>query len=158
MYFKKIRPSTTCLYSAASMLLRSLSAVSQSLASNPRFAAVPFVGLALVAFFFAMLLRRGVVSVVPNEAVSIRSQQMPIQSLLRRQPSKVLTIHESDEIRPAWPPVTNQPPRTFDDDLTHNAVTFAVRTQRLKILTLSPNLALRRSMASGGESRLNTNC
>ena len=42
--FRKIRPSTTCLYSAASMLLRSLSAVSQSLASKPR--------LALESFFF----------------------------------------------------------------------------------------------------------
>ena len=38
MYLRKIRPSTTCLYSAASMLLRSLSAVSQSLASKPRLA------------------------------------------------------------------------------------------------------------------------
>src|SRR5882724_2739401 len=35
MYLRKIRPRTTCLYSAASMLLRSLSAVSQSLASKP---------------------------------------------------------------------------------------------------------------------------
>src|SRR6202011_194831 len=38
MYFKKMRPRTTCLYSAASMLLRSLSAASQSLASKPRLA------------------------------------------------------------------------------------------------------------------------
>ena len=38
MYLRKIRPRTTCLYSAASMLLRSLSAASQSLASKPRFA------------------------------------------------------------------------------------------------------------------------
>ena len=38
-------PRTTCLYSAASMLLRSLSAASQSLASNPRLApVVPGVG------------------------------------------------------------------------------------------------------------------
>ena len=35
---EKLRPRTTCLYSAASMLLRSLSAVSQSFASNPRLA------------------------------------------------------------------------------------------------------------------------
>src|SRR5438477_8068293 len=35
MYLRKMRPRTTCLYSAASMLLRSLSAVSQSLASKP---------------------------------------------------------------------------------------------------------------------------
>src|SRR5690348_3628192 len=41
MYFRKIRPSTTCLYSAASMLLRSLSAASHSLASKPRLAPLP---------------------------------------------------------------------------------------------------------------------
>ena len=35
MYLRKMRPRTTCLYSAASMLLRSLSAVSQSVASKP---------------------------------------------------------------------------------------------------------------------------
>ena len=35
MYLRKIRPRTTCLYSAASMLERSLSAASQSLASKP---------------------------------------------------------------------------------------------------------------------------
>ena len=38
MYFRKMRPRTTCLYSAASMLLPSLSAVSQSLASKSRLA------------------------------------------------------------------------------------------------------------------------
>ena len=38
MYLRKIRPRTTCLYSAASMLLRSLSAASQSLASKPMLA------------------------------------------------------------------------------------------------------------------------
>src|SRR5882724_6202664 len=38
MYLRKISPRTTCLYSAASMLLRSLSAASQSLASKPRLA------------------------------------------------------------------------------------------------------------------------
>jgi hypothetical protein len=38
MYFKKIKPSTTCLYSAASILLRSLSAVSQSFCSKPMLA------------------------------------------------------------------------------------------------------------------------
>src|SRR5439155_11130070 len=42
MYFKKISPRTTCLYSAASMLLRSASAACQSLASKPRFAPVSF--------------------------------------------------------------------------------------------------------------------
>src|SRR3989337_419344 len=35
MYFRKMRPRTTFLYSAASMLSRSLSAACQSLASNP---------------------------------------------------------------------------------------------------------------------------
>src|SRR5207247_909305 len=35
MYLRKMSPRTTCLYSAASMLLRSLSAASQSLASKP---------------------------------------------------------------------------------------------------------------------------
>src|SRR4051812_35689303 len=39
MYLRKMRPRTTCLYSAASMLLRSLSAASQSLASKPTLAA-----------------------------------------------------------------------------------------------------------------------
>ena len=42
MYLRKIRPRTTCLYSAASMLLRSLSAASQSLASKPRLAELLF--------------------------------------------------------------------------------------------------------------------
>ena len=41
MYLRKISPRTTCLYSAASMLLRILSAASQSLASNPRLAPLP---------------------------------------------------------------------------------------------------------------------
>src|SRR3989338_6773685 len=40
MYLRKIRPRTTCLYSAASMLLRSASAAAQSLASSPRVAVV----------------------------------------------------------------------------------------------------------------------
>src|SRR5437899_1260795 len=35
MYFRKIRPRMTCLYSAASRLPRSLSAVAQSVASKP---------------------------------------------------------------------------------------------------------------------------
>ena len=38
MYLRKMGPRTVCLYSAVSMLLRSLSAASQSLASNPRLA------------------------------------------------------------------------------------------------------------------------
>ena len=46
MYLRKIRPRTTCLYSAASMLLRSASAAAQSLASKPR--------LAVVSFFFGI--------------------------------------------------------------------------------------------------------
>ena len=40
MYLRKIRPRTTCLYSAASMLLRRASAACQSFASKPRFAPV----------------------------------------------------------------------------------------------------------------------
>jgi hypothetical protein len=36
MYLRKISPSTTCLYSAASMLLRSASAAAQSFDSNPK--------------------------------------------------------------------------------------------------------------------------
>src|SRR5256886_13384196 len=36
MYFRKMRPRTTCLYSAASRLPRSLSAVAQRVASKPR--------------------------------------------------------------------------------------------------------------------------
>jgi hypothetical protein len=42
MYFRKMRPRTTCLYSAASMLLRILSAAAHSVASKPRFAPFPF--------------------------------------------------------------------------------------------------------------------
>src|SRR5947207_2236350 len=38
MHLRKMRPRTTCLYSAASMLLRNLSAASQSLASKPMLA------------------------------------------------------------------------------------------------------------------------
>src|SRR5712692_5856472 len=38
MYLRKMRPRTTCLYSAASMLLRSLSAACQSLGSKPMLA------------------------------------------------------------------------------------------------------------------------
>ena len=51
MYLRKIRPRTTCLYSAASMLLRSASAAAQSLASKPRGPPVfwPFVDLEPVA-------------------------------------------------------------------------------------------------------------
>ena len=37
-----MRARTTCLYSAASRLLRSLSAASQSFASNPRAAPLPW--------------------------------------------------------------------------------------------------------------------
>src|SRR5436190_5436537 len=42
MYLRKIRPRTTCLYSAASMLLRSLSAASQSFCSKPILAELLF--------------------------------------------------------------------------------------------------------------------
>src|SRR5712691_2667060 len=38
MYFKNTSPSTTCLYSAASMCPRSLSAAAQSFSSKPRLA------------------------------------------------------------------------------------------------------------------------
>ena len=48
MYLRKISPRTMCLYSAASMLLRSLSAAAHKVVSNPRFAP-PFVFL-LVRF------------------------------------------------------------------------------------------------------------
>src|SRR6266566_5247836 len=47
MYLRKIRPRTTCLYSAASMLLRSASAAAQSLASKPI--------VAVVLLFFDLL-------------------------------------------------------------------------------------------------------
>ncbi len=50
MYLRKISPRTTCLYSAASMLLRSASAAAQSLASKPRLAVVS----ALLVLPFAM--------------------------------------------------------------------------------------------------------
>src|SRR5687767_75248 len=50
MYLRKIRPRTTCLYSAASMLLRSASAEAQSLASKPRLAVVSW----FLVFVFAM--------------------------------------------------------------------------------------------------------
>ena len=41
MYLRKIRPRTTCLYSAASMWPRSLSAACQSFSSKPRLAPLP---------------------------------------------------------------------------------------------------------------------
>ena len=53
MYLRKIRPRTTCLYSAASMLLRSASAACQSWASKPTVAP-----LALSAAFFGFGIRR----------------------------------------------------------------------------------------------------
>ena len=46
MYLRKIKPNTTCLYSAASMFLRNLSAAFQSCFSN---------GSSLVTLAFAML-------------------------------------------------------------------------------------------------------
>ena len=42
MYLRKMSPSTTCLYSAASMWPRSLSAAAQSFSSKPRLAPLPF--------------------------------------------------------------------------------------------------------------------
>ena len=48
----KMRPTTTCLYSAACMLLRSLSAASQSLASKPMLAAESLFLLVLFAIRF----------------------------------------------------------------------------------------------------------
>ena len=66
MYFKKIRPSTTCLYSAASILLRSLSAACQSVCSKPGLAPLPLDLAFFARFFFAMCLgfltscRRGI--------------------------------------------------------------------------------------------------
>jgi hypothetical protein len=53
---RKISPSTTCLYSAASMLLRSLSAASQSLASKPMVAVepLPFARESVLVFVRAM--------------------------------------------------------------------------------------------------------
>ena len=47
MYLRKMRPRTTCLYSAASMWPRSLSAAAQSLSSKPRLA----LEVALADFF-----------------------------------------------------------------------------------------------------------
>src|SRR5882724_498481 len=52
MYLRKIRPRTTCLYSAASMLLRSASAACQSFASKPRLAEVLFAERDLLSFTF----------------------------------------------------------------------------------------------------------
>src|SRR2546422_10414994 len=52
MYLRKIRPRTTCLYSAASMLLRSASAAAQSFCSNSRLA--PFSVLASDLPLFAI--------------------------------------------------------------------------------------------------------
>ena len=60
----------------------SLSPIGQSLASKPRLAALPFEALSLAVFFFAILVRGGVVSVVQNEAGSIRSKPQPFQPLL----------------------------------------------------------------------------
>ena len=49
MYLRKIRPRTTCLYSAASMLLRRASAAAQSFASK-----LASLVVSVVDFFFAM--------------------------------------------------------------------------------------------------------
>src|SRR5690606_21793110 len=51
MYLRKMSPRTTCLYSAASMLLRSLSAICQSFSSKPTTASdvEPFFVLAFFA-------------------------------------------------------------------------------------------------------------
>ena len=57
MYLRKISPRTTCLYSAASILLRSASAAAQSLASKPRLAPLPL--------FFVLEACFGVFAIVP---------------------------------------------------------------------------------------------
>ena len=54
MYLRKIRPRTTCLYSAASMLLRRASAACHSLASKPRFAEVLLLAAVFSFFSFGM--------------------------------------------------------------------------------------------------------
>ena len=46
MYLRKISPSTTCLYSAASILLRSASAISQSFCSNSEPSVAPPLAIA----------------------------------------------------------------------------------------------------------------
>lgn len=67
---ERFRPRTTCLYSAASMLLRSLSAASQSLASNPRLAPLPLAFFSVAAFFLPILSKpdfvRAVLSLSPD--------------------------------------------------------------------------------------------
>src|SRR5437667_8207266 len=59
MYLRKMKPRTTCLYSAASMLLRRASAAAQSFASKPSVA--PFGGCVtrpvLVVPGFALAIR-----------------------------------------------------------------------------------------------------
>ncbi len=52
MYLRKMRPKTTCLYSAASMLLRKASAAAQSWTSKPRLAPVELPREAFAAAFF----------------------------------------------------------------------------------------------------------
>src|SRR5436190_10623761 len=57
MYLRKIRPRTTCLYSAASMLLRRASAAAHSLASRPTVAPLePFAAFLLVGGIARLLL------------------------------------------------------------------------------------------------------
>ena len=50
MYLRKIRPRTTCLYSAASMLLRSASADCPELGLEPEVCAGVVVGFLLIIF------------------------------------------------------------------------------------------------------------
>ena len=60
MYFRKMRPSTTCLYSAASMLPRSVSAICQSSASYPVVALISsdaFVALGILRLWRAVVAR-----------------------------------------------------------------------------------------------------
>src|SRR5437870_8481540 len=57
MYLRKISPRTTCLYSAASMLLRRASAAAHSLASKPSVAPLePFAVFLLVGGIVRLLL------------------------------------------------------------------------------------------------------
>ena len=66
MYLRKISPSTTCLYSAASMLDRKASAARHSSLSNPTLAPVffalllfdsPFFAAVFVGLFFFLAIR-----------------------------------------------------------------------------------------------------
>src|SRR5712692_7756012 len=82
---RKIRPSTTCLYSEASMWPRILSAACHSFCSNPRFAPL---ALDELERFFAISLLIGVVYYRPTEGAffSQRTREMgtPFSGELRK--------------------------------------------------------------------------